>query len=333
MLVVRYVLLAALVIYGAARASRLIDNLDRRTRLSGALLGTLLLALTTSLPELITSLTSTVALDNPSLAAGNLLGSNLFNLVLLAGVDFAFFHKRLWNRTDKGLAQAGILIAMHMVVLLPMILPWIGVLRVEGFTLPFTYRVSALSLLLFALYLYTLPRVKDYQKTVELDSPSGVGFLWLRFAAFSMLVIVASYFLTHTVDTLAGTLDVESSFVGAIFLGAATSLPELTVLFTLIRLNNPGVAVASILGSNLFNLFVIPIVDLAAPREDFFVALLQGEEAKNLPALLILSLVNSIMVLVALKRRPVKNRLLYAVPGLIILMSMVTYLAVSLLGG
>ena len=73
----QYFLLAFIVIYATSKASYYIDELDKKSNISGALIGGLLLATITSMPEFITSITSTVVLDKPGLAFGNVFGSNI----------------------------------------------------------------------------------------------------------------------------------------------------------------------------------------------------------------------------------------------------------------
>ena len=80
MLYLEYIVLAALVVFLSVRLSYYVDCLDKKTNLSGAFIGGVMLAAVTSLPELFTSLTAVLALDQPDLVQGNVLGSNIFNI-------------------------------------------------------------------------------------------------------------------------------------------------------------------------------------------------------------------------------------------------------------
>ena len=75
-----YLILAIAVVGLAIRLSYYVDVMDRKTNLSGAFIGGVLLAAVTSLPELFTALTAVLALNKPQLVAGDILGSNIFNL-------------------------------------------------------------------------------------------------------------------------------------------------------------------------------------------------------------------------------------------------------------
>ena len=81
-----YLVLAVLVVFLSVRLSYYVDCLDKKTNLSGAFIGGVMLAAVTSLPELFTSLTAVLALDQPNLVQGNVLGSNIFNLCVIAGI-------------------------------------------------------------------------------------------------------------------------------------------------------------------------------------------------------------------------------------------------------
>ena len=84
LLLVKYAVVASLVVWLSIKASKYIDMLDKTTKLSGAFLGGVLLSAVTSLPELFTSISATVLLKKPSLCIGNILGSDIFNLAILA---------------------------------------------------------------------------------------------------------------------------------------------------------------------------------------------------------------------------------------------------------
>ena len=84
MIYILYLVVAALVTFMSIKASEYVDMLDKTTSLSGAFLGGILLSAVTSLPELFTSISSTLMLDQPGLCIGNILGSNIFNYAMLS---------------------------------------------------------------------------------------------------------------------------------------------------------------------------------------------------------------------------------------------------------
>ena len=98
MIFVIYALVAAAVTMLSIKAADYVELIDKKTSLSGAFIGGILLSAVTSLPELFTSLSSTLLLDEPGLCIGNILGSNLFNLTALAVMIVCF--SRTFARAD-----------------------------------------------------------------------------------------------------------------------------------------------------------------------------------------------------------------------------------------
>jgi cation:H+ antiporter len=96
-----------------------------------------------------------------------------------------------------------------------------------------------------------------------------VGRAALGFALWSSGLIITAIFLSYTGDEVSnheftGGITVGKTFVGTFLLAAATSLPELSVSIQAARIGAPGMAVGNVLGSNLFNLAVIPICQMSA---------------------------------------------------------------------
>ena len=100
MIFVIYALVAAAVTMLSIKAADYVELIDKKTSLSGAFIGGILLSAVTSLPELFTSLSSTLLLDEPGLCIGNILGSNLFNLTALAVMIVIF--SRTFARAARG---------------------------------------------------------------------------------------------------------------------------------------------------------------------------------------------------------------------------------------
>ena len=83
-----------------------------------------------------------------------------------------------------------------------------------------------------------------------------------RFILVSIGIIVLSVIITYITDEIAGRLGLGSGLAGAIFLGIATSLPEVSSTIALFRMRNFDIAVGNIIGSNLFNFLILSIADV-----------------------------------------------------------------------
>ena len=96
-----YAVLASLVVFLSIKLSNYVDLLDKKTKVSGALLGGILLAGVTSLPELFTSLTGTLIVGDNKLVLGNIMGSDFFDIVIFGVVYFLFFKKFTQGKVGK----------------------------------------------------------------------------------------------------------------------------------------------------------------------------------------------------------------------------------------
>lgn len=248
------------------------DDLGRVTGLGGSLVGLIFLACATSMPELITGVATAGVVQAPNLALGNIFGSCLFNLAILAVMD-------VLSRGGPVLRTVGK--AQHMPACVGFVMIGIGaagVLFVSPKMLPAEWGAGFAVALLFA-YLMGLhfihkgtPRGEgpgeeeagDREARLAKRARTLKSFLW-----WSLWMIVAALALSWVGDQVSrykfgGTFQFGATWVGTFFLAFATSLPELSVSITAVRLGATEMAVGNILGSNLFNLAVVPVCQLSA---------------------------------------------------------------------
>ena len=138
-----YAIIAAGVTFLSVKAADYVDLIDKKTSLSGAFIGGIMLSAVTSLPELFTSLSSTLLLDEPGLCIGNILGSNLFNLAALAMLIVVF--SRAFAVAEIAHSHQNVLWLL-LVAYTALALNMLGFLSVELLT------VSITSVILFACY-------------------------------------------------------------------------------------------------------------------------------------------------------------------------------------
>lgn len=264
MIYVEYVILAGLVVYLSLFLSKYVDALDKKTNLSGAFIGGVLLAAVTSLPEFITSLTAVFYLNQPSLVQGNVFGSNVFNLSVLGACILIFSNK------FKGahLSKSHILTSIFTFIMF--IICFLGMKY--DFTLKIgIFNVSYASIAILVLYIINITKMNsDESSSEESDLNLTVKQILLRFAICTILLVIASIALTNVTDRLNEKLNLGATVGGAIFLGIATSLPELTSSFNLVRLGNFNASFGNIIGSNLFNFTILSIADIFYSKGNIF---------------------------------------------------------------
>ncbi len=328
----QYFLLAFIVIYATSKASYYIDELDKKSNISGALIGGLLLATITSMPEFITSITSTVILNKPGLAFGNVFGSNIFNIVILAIADLIFIKHLFFNKNKSGIKTNALVIIMYMVFILPLLLNSLGWLDYDAFGITIGITFNIISIIIIIIYFFSIKSMNEEESTTD-GQTSKLSYkkIGIMFSLWSSVIIASSYFVTLVTDNIAVELNLSTSFAGAIFLGVATSLPELTAVITLMKLKNYDAALGNIIGSNIFNMTIISVVDVINYKENIFNVLVTDLELReNISLLLILGLINSIILMVALVRKKSISIITYIIPSVLILVAYLVYIGLSI---
>lgn len=257
MLIVEYIIVAALVVGLSILASRYIDMLDKTTSLSGAFLGGVLLSAVTSLPELFTSVSATLLLHKPSLCIGNILGSDLFNTAMLSVVALVCFRGFSRASISKGNFMVALFVSLIYGVI---ILDWMRIIRIH------IGPIDVTTFIILALYIFSVrflasdsvpkPAAGNHEVTLSLRQ------IVFRFVLVSIGIVLSSILMTYITDDISREYNIGAGLAGAIFLGVATSLPEVSSTIALFRLRNYNIAVGNIIGSNLFNFFVLCVADL-----------------------------------------------------------------------
>lgn len=244
------------------------DGIATRTRLGGLFVGMLLLATATSLPEIVTDVSAAVS-GAPDLALGDLFGSSMANMAILAVIDFVT-RRRLWPGIELGHARVGAVgIALTAIIVLGVASPtglqigWIGiepVLVVAGYAAAAAWigRVDRGAR-------RSAPPVGE-----EILAPTGWGAEGgsLRrdlvvFGAAALVILLSGPALAVSAQGIAESTGIAQTFIGATLLAIATSLPELVAALAAVRIGAYDLAVGNLFGSNAFNMTVVLWVDLA----------------------------------------------------------------------
>ena len=256
MIFVIYAIIAAAVTCLSIKAADYVELIDKKTSLSGAFIGGIMLSAVTSLPELFTSLSSTLLLDEPGLCIGNILGSNLFNLTALAVMIVVF--SRTFAHADIAHSHQNVLWLL-LIAYAAIALNMFGILSMEVCT------VSVTSIILVACYAASVKYLSGEESGEEGDedtSPLTLKQVLVRFALVAVGIVVLSILISKVTDLLAEELGLGKSLAGALFMGVATSLPELSSTIALFRKKCFDIAVGNIVGSNIFNLIILSVSDV-----------------------------------------------------------------------
>ena len=330
--IIAYLLVAVLVVFLSIFLSTFVDLLDKKTNVSGAFLGSILLAATTSLPELFTSLTASLLVNNNALVYGDILGSNLFNMMLFA-IIYLFFFKKLSESKFKK--------KQHIITITFIGLMYVGT-YIASFVFDFNHILwgwfNPMSIFIVAVYvLYVIKTPAEEEKEEEEETNSRFDKLTVKqiiilFIIFAIGLIGASIGMTYLADWVVKVFGMNATFGGALFLGVATSLPEMTATITLCKKKNFNAAYGNILGSCCFNFIILTLADLLSFKCPYTLYYLD----QNAFLLMILGSVSLLSILISLfvsNRKGFSNTLgnrfvIYAV-GFIVLGSYIVYLILS----
>lgn len=275
MIWVEFVVCATLIIGVSILLSRYGDVLAEKTGLGRAWVGAILLAGVTSLPELVSGVSAVAWLNAPNLAIGSILGSCLFNLALIALMDLAYQPGSILAKAQEGhILSAGLgVLLLGMVAgggLLGATLNDLGLFGVSFVSLAIAVLYFAGARLIARFEQKRLAEVLDKGAEVRNYDQISAARAYTGFIASAVAVVVLGVWLASIGDRLSTQTGLSRSFVGSLFLAVSTSLPEVATSLAAVRLGAIDLAISNALGSNLFNVALLTLFDVADGRSNFW---------------------------------------------------------------
>lgn len=241
------------------------DIIAEKTGMSATWVGLILLSTATSLPELITGISAITLADAPNIAVGNALGSTIFNLGFLIILDAIYQQNTLYSRATQGhilsaslgslmIAFAGFSLLLDHASMSP-------VLGHVGLYTPFFVLIYFVAIRSVHRYeyrtkdVYTEASIKRYPQVTLRQAIIG-------YALAAVAVIAAGSWLPFVAEDIAEMMGWGQSFVGTLLVAAVTSAPEAVVTISALRIGALDMAIANLLGSNLFNVIYLAVNDL-----------------------------------------------------------------------
>ena len=281
---------SAILVAAAVKLAQYGDVVAVRTRLGGMFIGVLLLAGATSLPELLTMINS-FRVQAPDLAAGNMFGSNMFNMFLLAVLDLLNQQARILRRVAMTHALTAALgsamIGLSVFFILGNVDLRIGWLGVDSLILILVY-IGGIRLIQM--------NGQASSTAVELPRDEPVMPLWralLGFAIATAALVVITPWLVRSSKEIAEITGLGAGFVGTTLLATVTSLPETVAVVVAARIGAFDMAVGNLFGSVVFNMFALGVGDIFYTQGRFLGSI---DPAFALVAMLGLLLVNLALI-------------------------------------
>ena len=257
---IEFLISAAIITYASMQLAKYGDVIAIRTRLGGLFIGTLLIAGVTSLPEVLTTI-SAIFQGIPNLAAGNLLGSNMFNMFTLAILDTLNYKQRLLRKAAMKHALSGSLtvlliglVVFFMIADLPAQVGWVGVDSILIMLAYFT-----------AMNLIQGQSRQQIAPAQEEPLPEGLPGMKRSLIGFGLAALVLVFVTPWMVSASARIAEITglgTTFIGSTLVAIVTSLPELVTTIAAARIGAHDMAIGNLFGSNLFNMFALGLTDL-----------------------------------------------------------------------
>jgi cation:H+ antiporter len=262
---------AFLIIVGVIGAAgyRMCSAADDIAEISGwsrAWIGLLLLSVATSLPELVTGVSAIAVFDAPNVAIGDALGSCVFNLVMLVVLELVARGEPLYTRAGTGhvlSAAFGVILTAFVAfsVLVSRELPG---LRIGHVGLYSPLILGAYAAAMYTVFHYerrTLAATRLHEPLIPGVDGRSLSTAIRRYAISALFVAAAGGALPRVATEIAAQMGWSNTFVGTVFVAFATSVPEVAVSIAAITLGSVDLAVANLLGSNLFDVAIVAFDD------------------------------------------------------------------------
>lgn len=244
------------------------DAIAEKSGLGRTWIGVILMATVTSLPELFSGISAVAITHLPDMAIGSLLGSCVFNLALIVPVDFISRGKSIYTVAGQGhiLSAALGLSFIGFVTFILLIAS-----QVEAFSQISLWSVSVTSPLIIIFYLAAMRTLYRHEQRQSAGAPPAdekliyghltPGTVYGRFGVAAAIVVAAAMWLPSIGEKMGEAMGWNESFIGTLFIAFATSAPEMVVTISAVRMGALDLAIGNVLGSNLFNMAEVGVLD------------------------------------------------------------------------
>ena len=236
-----------LVLWGADRLTDGAVALAERMQIPQIVIGLTIVALGTSAPEFCVSLVSALK-GTADLAVGNVVGSNIFNTMLIVGVAAMVAPMTILPSTVRKDVPVALLASVALTV---MVLMDGDLSRVD----------AALLFVGFLAFMWVTLRGAKGSHAIEQEQAAPRGYSVLKSVGLLVLglacLVVGSNIFVDGATSVAQTLGVSEAVIGLTIVAGGTSLPELATSVVAARKGNSGIAIGNVLGSNVLNILLI----------------------------------------------------------------------------
>lgn len=242
-----------LVSYGASYLVEGASSLAKRFGITDMVIGLTVVSFGTSAPELVVSAISALQ-GNGDVAIGNVVGSNIVNILLILGISSLIYpitvqRNTIWKEIPLSLLAALVLMVMANDII------------IDGSITNVITRIDGLVLLAFFLiyvyYTFGIAKVDNTEEEmVQIKKYSGFLSLIFVLGGIAALTFGGRLIVVNAIK-IASSLGVNESIIGLTLVAIGTSIPELATSVAAAIKKNSDIAIGNVVGSNIFNIFFI----------------------------------------------------------------------------
>jgi len=260
-----FIICTLVIVYAGSRLAKYGDIIAEKAGLGRTWIGVVLMAPTTSLPELGTGISSVTHAGVPDIAVGDVLGSCVFNMLIISFLDAIYRPIPISSKAHHGnVLSAGFGILLLCIVSISLFLG----ARISSFGWVGAYSLLFVVIYFIAIrlvYFYEKRQISAFMKKVAIELKyEGIP---MRTAIFNysinaIFVVGAATLLPYIGKGIAETTGLGQTFVGNIFIALSTSLPEVVVSMAAVKMGAIDLAIGNLFGSNIFNILILAIDDI-----------------------------------------------------------------------
>ena len=241
------------IIFGANNLVNGSCSIARRFKISDFIIGALIVGVGTSMPELVVSLMGTLQ-NNADIAIGNVVGSNIFNILGILGLTALIFPIPIQKKDNNFDIIFCIVVSVFLTLVMTL------------FSNGLNFYAGVILLILFGLYTW-FSFIKN--KDNNIISSNNLEPFWLSVlkivGGLSILILSCEYFIKSSI-LLAKDFGLSESVISLTLIACGTSLPELAASIVAAFKKNTQLALGNIIGSNIFNItFILGLCSLFSP--------------------------------------------------------------------
>jgi len=259
---ITFLLASLAIIIAGLKLASFGEALGKRTGIGQGWIGLLFLATITSIPELTTTVTG-ATINAPNIAVGNALGSNMFNVAIVAVMDILLLGRGpfLVKVRSYHMISGGFAILLTTLVIL-------GIAVDPGVEILGLSPISLIILLTYLFGIFILYRVEKREGVTELAEAGTMSLVRAvgGFLICAAVIITAGVFLIHASKAISVETGLSASFMGAILVAVVTSLPELSTSIGALKIGAYDMILGNLFGSNMFNILTVFVADVAFRR-------------------------------------------------------------------